>query len=99
MGFQGGSQAPRIAAMGKTARICYYVLGALAVISLVSAYWSPWQRLNQILTTVGICGMVFLAAWQDIRRDKKQYMIQRFGRDLAFLLLWGILLWIWVRDV
>lgn len=98
MRIKNSAQMARISAMSCKVKILYYTFGVLAVVALVTAYWSPWQRLNQVLVTAGICGMMAMSAQQDICKDKKAYFLQHFWRDLSVLLVWCVLLFIWVCD-
>lgn len=81
-------------------RTAYFLLGVLAAISLATAYWSPYQLLHQILTSVGIYGMVALGALEDIWR--KGWGTYRRGgglfQDAMVAGVWSLLLIIWIMD-
>lgn len=81
-------------------RLLYVLLGLMAMVFLATAYWSEWQVLHQIGTSVGIYGMILLGLVTEIRsKGGKAYRrTGGFFQDFAIAGIWTILLIIWILD-
>lgn len=81
------------------ARLVYILLGVLAALSLVTAYWSSHQLLHQIGTTAAIVGMLVVGGITECKKNGfAAYRKKTLPRDISVLVLWLILLVIWIVD-
>ena len=77
----------------------YVLLGVVAVVLLVTAYWSSHQALHQVGVTVALIAMLAVNAASVIReKGFSAYYRTAMRQDIVVLVIWALLLVIWIID-